>query len=214
MTVTEVLAQNPGLLKINNCSQIIKLRPHNRPLGKKGDGILLFVGEYIFPKVIHSPIRSDYDEIIWASVRPKFLPRPFHWTVFWCFYYSPNQNAAQRQRFLLQLHSKADFVLCKFPNAGVFLVGDANDIKLNSLCNSLNLKQIVKIPTTKVNTTLDLGPNMYTFYCSPVHLPPLGGSYNFRLLMKPLSKYNHIFLLPNSLIVEFAMKTSSSLDYK
>jgi len=85
VTVTEVQAQSPGLLKINNCSQIIKPRPHNHPLGKKGDGILLFVGDYLIPKVIHTPNRSDYDEIIWASVRPKFLPRPFNLTVFGAF---------------------------------------------------------------------------------------------------------------------------------
>ena len=49
IAVTEVQAQSPDLLKINNYSQFIKLRPHDDPLGKKEGGILLFLNNYLFP---------------------------------------------------------------------------------------------------------------------------------------------------------------------
>jgi len=37
---------------------------------------------------------------------------------------------------------------------------------------------------------------MQNFYSSPVPLPPLGESYRFCLLMKALSKFSHIFSVP------------------
>ena len=36
IAITEVHAQNTYMLKMNNFSQFIKLRPETRPLGKKG----------------------------------------------------------------------------------------------------------------------------------------------------------------------------------
>jgi len=82
IAVTEVQAQNPDLLKINNYSKFIKPPPHDHPLGKKGGGILLFVGNYPFPKLIQTPNISDNYEIFWVSVRPKAFPHPFNMIVF------------------------------------------------------------------------------------------------------------------------------------
>ena len=138
IAVTEVQAQNPDLLKINNCSQFTKSRPHDHPLGKKGGGILLIVGDYLVPKGIHSPKLSDYDEIILVSVKPKIVPCHFNLIVFCCFYYSQIKKLHKDSNFYSNYIVVADFVFCKFNDAGIFQVGDANDLKLNSLCSSLN----------------------------------------------------------------------------
>ena len=42
IAITEVHAQNTQMLKMNNFTQFIKLRPETHPLGKKGGGICLF----------------------------------------------------------------------------------------------------------------------------------------------------------------------------
>ena len=129
-------------------------------------------------------------------VRPKVLPFPFNLIVLCCFYYSPGQRAAEKINFIEKLHGSADYVLSKCPNAGIFLLGDAIEIKLASTCNSFSLKQIVKVPTTKGNSTLDLiCTNMSNFYRPVTILPPLGGSYHFSLLLSTLATVKHSFTI-------------------
>ena len=194
IAVTEVQSQNPDFLKISNYTQFIKLRPPDHPLGKKGGGILFFVRDNLQPKLIPTPNLSDYDEILWLSLRPKVLPRPFNLIVTAVFYHSPNQSIDQKRKFIQQFLISADFVLSKYPNAGICLLGDANDLRIDSICTSLNIKQLVKISTTKGNTSLDvICSNMSKYYNSPQALPPLGGSYHYCLLFSPSSAIEHSF---------------------
>ena len=138
---------------------------------------LFFTKSHLYPKVIQVPNLSEYDEILWLSVRPKVLPHPFSIIAIAVFYYSPNQNIESKRNFVQQLQVSADFVISKYPNAGLFLVGNANDLKMDSFCASLKVKQIVKTQTTWGNTSLDvILTDMYNFYSPPSTLPPLGGS--------------------------------------
>ena len=194
IAITEVQAQNLHMLKIDNFSQFIKLRPENHPLGKKGGGILFFIRNDLYPSEIPIPCLNPFDEVMWVCVRPKVLPRPFNLIVLCCFYYSPNQRSADKINFIEKLHASADFVLSKYPNAGIFLMCDANDIRLDSTCIAFNLKKVVKVPTTKGNTTLDLiCTNLSKFYKPVSTLPPLGGSYHFSLFLSPLAKVKQSF---------------------
>ena len=134
------------MLKMNNFTQFIKLRPETHPLGKKGGGILVFVRNDFYPSEILVPCLTPLDEILWLCVRPKVLPHPFNLIVLCCFYYSPGQRAAEKINFIEKLHGNADYVLSKYPNAGIFLLGDANDLKLESTCNTFSLKTNCKSP--------------------------------------------------------------------
>ena len=83
----------------------------------------------------------------------------------------------------------SDFALSKFPNAGILLLGDANELKLEYLCRGLHLKQVVNIPTTKGGSSLDvICTNLHKFYSQPEALPPLAGSYHYILRMQPLDQ--------------------------
>ena len=140
-----------------------------------GGGILSFVRDDLYSNKISIPCLAPFDQIMWASVRPKVLPCPFNSIVLCIFCYSPNPRSADKINFTEKLHSGADFVLSKYPNAGIFLIGDANNLKLESTCNLFNLEQIIKVPTTKVNTALDLiCTNLLNFY-RPSPLCPLQG---------------------------------------
>ena len=148
---------------------------------------MFFTKSNLYPKVIRFPSLSEYDEILWLCVRPKVLPRPFNIIAIAVFYYSSNQNIDSKRKFIQQLQTSADFNISKYPNAGLFfLVGDANDLKMDSFCSSLKVKQIVKIPMTRGNTSLDvILTNMYNFYSPPSALPPFGGSYYLSILLSP-----------------------------
>jgi len=53
---------------------------------------------------------------------------------------------------------------------------------------------IVKLPTTRKNTSLDvILTNMNNFYTPPSAMPPLGGSYHLSILLTPSSNFEHSF---------------------
>jgi hypothetical protein len=88
------------MLKINNFSQFIKLRPGNYPLGKKGGGIQFFVRNDLYPSEISIPYLALFDEIVWVC---------FRLLVLCCFYYSSNQRFTDKINFIEKLHASAEF---------------------------------------------------------------------------------------------------------
>ena len=69
-----------------------------------------------------------------------------------------------------------DNVRSLYPNAGIIMTGDFNDLDPKWISNSLSLKQIVYVPT-RGKSMLDLTCSNCTEYNNiPVLLPPLGMS--------------------------------------
>ena len=73
--------------------------------------------------------------------------------------------------------------------AVILLMGDFNDLKVHDICESCQLKQVVKVPTRK-DAILDLimmnhNNNMYS---DPVTLPSIGGSDHLCVLLNPKKK--------------------------
>ena len=129
---------------------------------------MFFSKSNLYPKVFRVHSLSEYDETLWLSIRPKVLPRPFNIISIAVFYYSQikisiqNENSSNNCRQVLILS------LLSIPMLDFFLVADANGLKMDSLRSSLKVKQIVKIPTTRGNTSLDvILTNMYNSYSPP-----------------------------------------------
>jgi hypothetical protein len=75
-----------------------------------------------------------------------------------------------------------------------FLLGGANDLKIDSICTCLNIQQLVKILTNRGNISLDvIFSSMNKFYSPPQALLPLGGSYYYCLLLSPSLSFLHLF---------------------
>ena len=74
----------------------------------------------------------------------------------------------------------------KYCSPLILLLGDFNDLKINELCESCKLKQVVKVPTRK-DATLDLIMlnEENTMYSDPISLPSIGGSDHLSVLLKP-----------------------------
>jgi hypothetical protein len=62
-------------------------------------------------------------------------------------YKPPSSNNAA---FIDHLSTTLDLALNKYPNAGIFLLGDFNRCPVSFLLRHLTLKQIVKQPTRKM----------------------------------------------------------------
>ena len=80
----------------------------------------------------------------------------------------------------------ACYVTSKYPHCGIFMLGDANEMKLEQINRALGLKQLVKKPSTKGDAMLDLiSSNLHEFCRESVPGAPLGGSYHFTLELIP-----------------------------
>jgi hypothetical protein len=187
-----VHSPNPSLLNLNGYHKFNKLRPHDHPLGKKGGGILLFVREYLCPRPIPPPDFNEFEEILWMCIRPKVLPRPLNIIMVGLFYFAPNQNLQSKQKFIEKLNGSIDRIRIKYTYAGIFLLGDQNDLSLDSTCRNFNLKQMVDFPTTKGGTQLDvIYTNIKQYYKKPTLLPAVGGSYHYSIKIIPDFEAKH-----------------------
>lgn len=81
-----------------------------------------------------------------------------------------------------------DSVLRDFPSAGVFIMGDFNQMKLSRLCRRFSMKKSVKAATRGNNVLDQILTNMSDLYNDVVHLPPVGRSDHQCLLYCPKRK--------------------------
>ena len=68
IAITEVHAQNTHMLKMNNFTQFIKLRPETHSLGKKGSGILFFARNDFYPLEILVPCLTPFNEYVFTTL--------------------------------------------------------------------------------------------------------------------------------------------------
>ena len=122
------------------------------------------------PNLIHVSRLGDCDEIISISTKPKCLPRPYTNLIICSFYYLPGQNGCSCRNFHERVQASLNFVTIKFPNAGIFIAGDANELSLNYLCKDQKLKELLIFLG---GTSLDvICTNLENFYNIPTTLPP------------------------------------------
>ena len=102
----------------------------------------------------------------------------------------------RKKDFINKLSLSLDYVTTKYPNVGICLTGDKNDLKLDFFLKNNKLKQLVSFPTTKGGTSLDvICSNLSEYYQNPQELPPLGGRYHFMLHWNPLPSYKIIYVI-------------------
>ena len=89
---------------------------------------MVFAKDCLYPTLIHVPGLGDCDEIIWISTKPKCLPRRYTNLIIYSFHYSPGQNTCSHRNFHERLQGSLDYVTKKYPNASIFIAGDANEL--------------------------------------------------------------------------------------
>ena len=108
---------------------------------------------------------------MWIYVRPHKLYRGYSCLIV-CIVYKP--PSSDNDDFIDHLHTTLDLALNKYPNAGIFLLGDFNRCPVSSLLRHFTLSQIVKKPTRK-SAVLDLIlTNMSDICDTPEVIAPIG----------------------------------------
>ena len=152
-----------------------------------GGCVLVYVNTSI-PTTRLTDLEEDNKEVIWLLLKSTRTPRPFSVIVVVGVYYPPGQSAENEKEMNEYITRGLDSILQDFPSAGVFIMGDFNQMKLNTLCRRFSMKKSVKA-ATRGNNVLDLIlTNMSDLYNDVVHLPPVGRSDHQCLLNCPKRK--------------------------
>ena len=97
-------------------------------------------------------LEEDNKEVLWLLLKPPRTPRPFS-TILVVGVYSPppGQSVENEREWNEYIARGVDSILRDFPSAGVCIMGDFNQMKLNTLCRRFNLKKSVRAPTRGTN---------------------------------------------------------------
>ena len=118
----------------------------------------------------------DKVEVVFGLLRPKKTTCKIKEIIVAAFYSPPKSR--KNPQLLDHLLSNTLWLLAKYPNAGLAIGGDKNDLNISSLLNGIpKLKNIVTKPTYKHKVLDILLTNMSSLYCVPVITPPVQPDY-------------------------------------
>ena len=154
-----------------------------RPSG----GISIFVRKDIPTTRLKVNVPSHI-EIMYVSIRPKWLPRSVS-NIILCAIYYPGSNssfAPNQSDIVGHLIETLQSFSNKYAKPLFIILGDFNDLNFVDICETCNLKQVVNVPT-RGNRILDLIlTNAHNcFYTNPVTLPSIGNSDHLCVLYTP-----------------------------
>ena len=155
-------------------------------VGQIGGGVMMYVRNDIASKHLTS-YDSDMLEVLFVSLRPKLLPRPFTIVVVCVAYCPPWYSADNKNFFINHIVSSIDNIYRNNPHAAVIVCGDFNQLDTNSFNRYLLLQQFV-CSTTRGNNILDkvFINACKSHYTYPAEiLPPLGKSDHCCVFIRP-----------------------------
>ena len=132
--------------------------------------IVVSLKKYSLEKI--EVLNPDKVEVVFGLMRPKKTTSSVKEFIIAAFYSPPKSK--KNPLLLDHLLSTSLHLLAKYPNAGLVIGGDRNNLNITPLLNGIpKLTQIVTKPTHK-NKILDIIlTNMATLYCVPIIAPPV-----------------------------------------
>jgi len=104
-------------------------------------------------------------EILWVKVKAQKMPRAFSSLIFGILYFPP--RADYLKALINHLHIYIDQIGQTNTNSGIVLLGDFNDLDRRWVSQSLDLKQVVRVPTTEKSTIDLIFTDVGEFYHPP-----------------------------------------------
>ncbi|XP_071944778.1 uncharacterized protein [Antedon mediterranea] len=150
---------------------------------KRGGGVAVYVKDTFYSRIIDTVPNTNCEyECVWVHIRPRRLPRDISGIVVCGVYVPPDGPKNEIMNYLTE---SVDKLKQKYPNAGYIILGDFNRSKINIICKTHALKQVVNKPTRN-DAILDLIiTNLSKYYNNPVIQSPIG-----------LSDHNVVVWLP------------------
>ena len=149
-----------------------------------GGGVMLYISNNIkFNRLLE--IELDLFEVMWVTLRPVRLPRPFTMLIVAVVYCPPSYNAERKRELADHILNSVDLLTRKYPDSGVFILGDFNTLDTSLFNRSLRLVQLIS-KATRGNNILDkVFTNCQNFYSKPCVFSPVGKSDHNCILIRP-----------------------------
>ena len=171
-------------MKIN---KYVKFQSIRKNVLRVSGGVSILVEKNIPANGINIRV-PEHLECLWITARPKWLPRTISNIVVCGVYYpgSGSKYAPDQDDIILHITTTIHRLYRKFSRPLFIIMGDFNDLKVDEICDSCKLKQVVNVPTRN-QATLDLILTNDTsgFYKDPTTLPKIGGSDHLCVLLEP-----------------------------
>ena len=153
---------------------------------KQHGGVCLYVKNTIESKTLPVLYKEDY-EVLWCILRPKRLPRGFSNIIAGVLYHPPGANNIAMKE---HLKSSLEIIETHYPNSGIVLAGDFNQLDFKSTAKLFNLKPAINFPTRGTNTLDQIFTNLKNFYNPAESGPPFGLSDHVTITMIPAKRVN------------------------
>ena len=176
-------------------------------------GVSIFVKDALPATRLKLQVPDDI-ECIWVTIRPNWLPRTVS-NIIVCGVYYPGSDSIyspNQEDLIFHITTSVLYLKRKYENPLFFIMGDFNDLPIDSICSLCDLKQEVKT-ITRDRATLDLilTNKNNNFYEAPISLPKIRGSDHFPILYiakryvppKTEKKIIKIRKFPNSAKLQF-----------
>ena len=114
----------------------------------------------------------DKLEIIWGLLRPRIIG-PSIKEIIVCAFYSPPKSR-KNTKLLDHILVTTQSLLTKYPNAGLVIGGDKNNLNISSILDGVpRIRQIVTQPTYKAKVLDIILTNLHQLYSVPIIVPPV-----------------------------------------
>ena len=146
-------------------------------------GVCMYVKDTIPYSVLKDlEDESDVLEVLWVKLRPTRLPRGVSNIVIGVVYHPPN---AVNSTMLDYLSKCLGDLESRYPNCGIFVLGDLSKLNDTRLKSNFNLKQIVQFSTRGQNTLDKVLTNLEDYYAPPIKRSALGLSDHSSVEVQP-----------------------------
>ncbi|XP_028416439.1 uncharacterized protein LOC114540505 [Dendronephthya gigantea] len=144
-------------------------------------GVCTYIENTIGFELIEN-LTNDLFEVLWIKMLMPRLPRRFNSLVVGTLYHPPSADDSAMLDYLSNCLSTLESC---YPNCGFIILGDFNQLNINRLKLSYNLRQLVNFPTRGRNTLDLVLTNLYEYYDQPVKYAPFGLSDHMSVEFKP-----------------------------
>ena len=180
---------------------------------KASGGVSVFVKDDIPASRLNIDV-PEHLEVIYVSVRPKWLPRTISNIIIIGVYYpgTSSKYAPPQEDLIQHLKEKVLYFYSKYADPLILLMGDFSDLVTKDILKACKLKQVVKV-TTRKNAILDLimMNKSNSMYKEPITLPSIRDSDHLCVLLQPKNPVNSKIIKEKIMIRKF--KKSSILAF-
>ena len=150
---------------------------------RTGGGVALYAKHEFKPRQLPVNVPDDI-EALWVLMRPCRLPRQVSCLIICVVYYPPCHPSAEA--YIDHIVSTIDSLLLQYPEAGISIVGDFNDLDVQQILNNQQFTQVVTQPTRGHRTLDKIITNYPRVYASTIILPPIASSDHNCVMWMPV----------------------------